>query len=101
MENIKYTINGILPPAFVTLSGQKYLMPGWIPIEDNITFDNINHVNPFKTKDKPKTFKVQGSGKNVYTVTLKGKTLSCDCPAGKFRGNCKHANQIKEKLKIS
>lgn len=98
MENIKYTIKGIIPPAFVTLSGQKYLMPGWIPIEDNITFKNVNHVNPFKANSK--VFTVQGSGQNIYNITLRGNVLSCDCPAGKFRGTCKHINQMKEKLKI-
>lgn len=98
MENIKYTIKDILPPAFVTLGGQKYLMPGWIPVEDSISFDNIFHDNPYKKTSK--IYQVNGSGDNIYNVTLRGTTLFCDCPAGKFRGKCKHINQIKEKLKI-
>lgn len=98
MEHIKYTIKDILPPAFVTLSGQKYLMPGWIPVENDITHKNVIHINPYKKESK--VYKVQGSGKNVYNVTVRGKTLSCDCPGGKFRGSCKHINQIKETYKV-
>jgi hypothetical protein len=97
MEKIKYTIKGTLPPAFVTLSGQKYLLPGWIPVESEITFADVQHINPYRVNTK--IFVVQGSGKNTYNVTLRGKNLSCDCPAGKFRGACKHINQIRETLK--
>jgi hypothetical protein len=98
MENIKYTVKGTLPPAFVTLSGQKYLVPGWIPVEDNITFENVSFINPYKKESK--IFKVQGSGKNIYNVTLSGKNVTCDCPAGKFRGSCKHIEQIKKENNI-
>jgi hypothetical protein len=36
----KYTITHIMPPAFVTLSEQKYLMPGWIPVSNDVTAAN-------------------------------------------------------------
>ena len=38
-----------------------------------------------------KTYKIQGSGKNIYTLTVKGIQKSCSCPGYQFRGKCKHA----------
>ena len=38
-----------------------------------------------------KTYKIQGSGKNIYTLTVKGINKSCSCPGYQFRGKCKHA----------
>ena len=38
-----------------------------------------------------KTYKIQGSGNNIYTLTVKGTNKSCSCPGYQFRGKCKHA----------
>ena len=38
-----------------------------------------------------KTYKIQGSGKNIYTLTVRGINKSCSCPGYQFRGKCKHA----------
>ena len=38
-----------------------------------------------------KTYKIQGSGKNIYTLTVRGIKKSCSCPGYQFRGICKHA----------
>lgn len=32
-----------------------------------------------------------------YRVTLNG-TWKCTCPAGKFKGNCKHIEKVKEEI---
>lgn len=40
--------------------------------------------------DAVKVWQVQGSGKNVYTVTQRGNTKSCTCPGFTFRRACKH-----------
>ena len=95
MKNIKVrTHMGI---GFSTIGGQKYLFPGWIPVEDHISFDDVEVINPY-AHIKTETFKVTGSTGNKYTVTKRGDTISCDCPAGKFRGTCKHAKQIEAEL---
>ena len=75
--------------AFATLSGQKYLFPGWIPVEDHISFDDVEVTNPYANVKK-ETFEVLGSTGNKYIVN----TFNCDCPAGKFRGSCKHSKKI-------
>ena len=83
--------------AFSTIGGQRYLFPGWIPVEDHISFDDVEVINPY-AHIKTETFEVTGSTGNKYTVTKRGDKLSCDCPAGKFRGYCKHIKQIEEQL---
>lgn len=91
----KYTITNIIPPAFVTLGGQKYLMPGWTPVSDDVTFTDITHINPYKTKVEK--FKVNGSAGNTYIITKRNGKLSCSCPASTFRGTCKHITIFQQK----
>jgi len=38
-----------------------------------------------------KTYKIQGSGNNIYTLTVRGNQKSCSCPGYQFRQKCKHA----------
>jgi hypothetical protein len=44
------------------------------------------------------TFSIEGSGKNVYTVTKNKDTWSCNCVAGQFRRACKHVKKAQELL---
>ena len=40
-----------------------------------------------------KTYKIQGSGNNIYTLTVQGtQKKSCSCPGYQFRKQCKHLN---------
>ena len=39
-----------------------------------------------------KTYKIQGSGNNIYTLTIRGSQKSCSCPGYQFRRQCKHLN---------
>lgn len=93
----KYKIIGTLAPGFTTFHGQRYIMPGWIPVDDSITFNDIDYVNPYLKETT--TYIVEGSNGNKYNVTVSGSIIKCDCPAGRFRGKCKHSEQIKTKIK--
>lgn len=86
--------------AFSTIGGQKYLFPGWIPVEDHISFDDVEVINPYRNI-KTEIFKVTGSTGNKYNVTKRGDAISCDCPAGKFRGMCKHIKKIQAELEVA
>lgn len=99
-KKYKYRIEHIFPPSFAIIGGQRYLFPGWIPVEDDVTAADVEHINPYSTI-KTETFEVTGSTGNKYTVTKRGDELSCDCPAGKFRGYCKHSKQIKDSLSLA
>ncbi len=83
--------------AFSTIGGQKYLFPGWIPVEDHISFDDVEVINPYRNV-KVEEYKITGSRGNKYTVTNRNGNFSCDCPAGKFRGACKHSTQVQKDL---
>lgn len=94
----KYKLVHLYPPGFVTINGQKYIVPGWIPVDPDTTFSDVEHINPWKTASE--TFSVKGSTGSNYTVTKRNGTFTCDCPAGKFRGTCKHASMIENQLKL-
>ena len=96
----KYKIESHMGIAFSTIGGQKYLFPGWIPVEDHISFDDVEVINPYRNI-KTEIFKVTGSTGNKYTVTKRGDTIGCDCPAGKFRGMCKHIKKIQAELEMA
>ena len=85
--------------TFATFNNQKYLFPGWIPVEDHISFDDVEVTNPYANRKK-ESFEVTGSTGNKYIVTKNGDQLSCDCPAGKFRGSCKHLIQVQKELSL-
>lgn len=100
MSKKKYKIESHMGIAFSTIGGQKYLFPGWIPVEDHISFDDVEVINPF-SKIKTQEFEVTGSTGNKYIVTKRGNNISCDCPAGKFRGMCKHIKKIQAELEVA
>ena len=38
-----------------------------------------------------KTYKIPGSGNNVYTITIsEGTNITCSCPGFTYRRSCKH-----------
>ena len=96
----KYKLVHLYPPCFTTVNGQRYLCPGWIPVEDNISFDDVEHINPMASI-KTLTYKAIGSRGDTYTITKRGSTFNCDCPGGKFRGSCKHSKKLQEELSIA
>ncbi len=87
----------IMPPCFVTFNGQRYMVPGWTPVEDHITATDVRHINPLDKLTR-KEWEVIGSRGKPYMVRQIGTRFTCTCPAGRFRGTCKHVRQIKESL---
>ena len=85
----------IYGPSFTTINSQKYLLPGWIPVEPHISFNDIEHINPY-ANIKSETYTITGSRGDKYIVTNRNGNFSCDCPAGKFRGYCKHSTQVQK-----
>ena len=37
-----------------------------------------------------KTYKIQGSGNNIYTLSVRGTQKTCSCPGFVYRRKCKH-----------
>jgi hypothetical protein len=92
-----YTHKHFLPPSLIVIGNdKKYIVPGWTPVPMDTDLSDIEHIEP--VIEKPKVYEVTGSKGAVYKVTVAKWGTRCSCPAGKFRGKCKHIEQIKEKI---
>ena len=94
------------------LTGKKYIVctgagSGWIEVdrwygwvELESMWDKITYAaKPIVKSSENKTYKVDGSKGNKYTIVNDGGIWTCSCPAHGFgRGkDCKHILQIKNK----
>ena len=61
--------------------------------------DDVEHINPY-ANIKSETYTITGSRGDKYTVTNRNGNFSCNCPAGKFRGYCKHSTQVQKELSL-
>jgi len=89
-----------------TLSG-TYVCPGWHPVPDGTTRDQIRFeeaVNVPKKEALPvspkREWQVDGSRAGVtYTISDSNGSWNCSCPAKSFqRGDCKHIKAKKAEL---
>jgi len=97
--------------AIVRVIDKSYVCPGWHPVpngttRDQIEFDmskqplklvNTAEVMPGLEKSQDVTHSVTSSnGKTQYSVELRRGSWSCTCPAANFRrGDCKHIKMFK------
>jgi hypothetical protein len=94
--------------GLVTTLNGLYICPGWIPVDEGTTRDDIEfsdditvnkNKQPLKSPEiaqKDLEFKVPSSnGKSEYLVTFKRGQWNCNCPASSFRrGHCKHIKAL-------
>jgi len=89
----------------VVIRGRKGIGP------DQIGLTTDDHLFPMRVIDldrivgmedslpapnsKVKTYSIQGSKGNSYTVVQDRSSWSCDCPGYMFRRSCKHVDQFK------
>lgn len=92
-----------------TISG-TYVCPGWHPVAEGTTRDQIKFeeaVNVPKKETRPespkKEWHVNGSKAGVtYTVSDINGSWNCTCPSKSFhRGDCKHIKAKKAELLIT
>jgi hypothetical protein len=88
-------------------TGQLYGMPGWVPVPEGTTIDQLILVQPEHIKraeEEPailiKEFKATRSD-DIWQVFKKGKEYSCTCTGFTYRRNfqgnnrsCKHIKQV-------
>ena len=94
----KYTIESLLPPTiFISpTDGKKYLVPMWIEVHPDTTYDDVKHVRP---KQKKVIEHIDGSmGKYKTTYNPNKDTYKCTCMGfWRSKGNCKHVKALREK----
>lgn len=96
----KYEIEYHLPPTLFTspTDGKKYLIPMWIEVHPDTTYDDVKWIKP---KQKKIIEHIEGSmGKYKTTYDPNKKTYKCTCMGfWRSKGNCKHVQALKEKNK--
>jgi hypothetical protein len=71
-------------PSRLDKRGRKF-----IEVKKNPWGFNLK-IRSAEEKPAGKTWEVQGSKGNTYTVSLLDGRWSCTCPGATFRGSCKH-----------
>jgi hypothetical protein len=51
------------------------------------------------TQIDSRTWSTTGNSGKVYTLNMLASSLHCNCPAGKHRKNCSHAEQLAQFFK--
>ena len=79
------TVNGAAPAS------------AYPEVAEGTTMDMIHWTAPAPKAVKPsavKTYTVEGSRGQTYTVTVAGARVTCTCPGYTFRRSCKHTKQV-------
>jgi len=89
-----------MSPFLIVKDDVKYMLPGWIKVHKNTTFDDIDIIRKKEEKVEIIEHKFKSSSSNKeYVVRQVGEKLSCSCPGfwrskDKERG-CKHIQSLK------
>jgi hypothetical protein len=92
------------PMLYTDMSGQKWAVSGqhWIEVPDTLTLDRVDEYMVVDQRFTPaqspdvRTYEVQGSTGNTYTVTQDGDTWTCTCPGFGWRRKCRHIAEVKD-----
>ena len=97
----KYEIEGPYHPGLHTASdGKKYIIPKWIEVHPETTYEDIIWIQP---KQKKVIEHIDGSmGKYKTTYNPNKNTYKCTCMGfWRSKGNCKHVKALKEKSLVT
>ena len=87
----KYTMGKNIPPEISDVESIPYIRDLREWANQRVSEDLELRKNPLPLPPI-KTYKIQGSGNNIYTLTVQGTQKSCSCPGYQFRKQCKHLN---------
>ena len=97
-------ISVAMPPIlFTSHTGTRYAVAGshWVEVPDTLTLDEVGKYMIVEQRETPavsrevRSYEVQGSKGNTYTVTDNGGTWTCTCPGFGWRRKCKHVEAQK------
>ena len=91
------------PMLYTDMSGQKWAVSGqhWIEVPDTLTLDRVGEYMVVDQRFTPaqspdvRTYEVQGSTGNTYTVTQDGDKWTCTCAGFGWRRKCRHITEVK------
>jgi hypothetical protein len=91
------------PMLYTDMSGQKWAVSGehWIEVPDTLTLGEVGKYMIVEHTEIPaqtgvvRSWQVQGSKGNTYTVSDNGGTWTCSCPGFGWRRKCKHVEAQK------
>jgi hypothetical protein len=91
-------IKSLTPPILVHCPNQTYVMPGWIPVDNDFDLSTVKWEKESYTNNEKK-YEIKGSKGGTYIVTYNKKNgmTRCTCPGAKFRGTCKHIKEVMNK----
>jgi hypothetical protein len=93
----KYEVEGSFHPGLLQLDdGKKYIIPKWIEVHPETTYDDIIWIQP---KQKKIIEHIEGSvGTYKTTYDPNKDKYKCTCMGfWRSKGNCKHVRALKEK----
>ena len=93
----KYEVEGSFHPGLLQLDdGKKYIIPKWIEVHPETTYDDIIWVQPKQKKIIEQNVGSVGTYKTVYDPNK--NTYKCTCMGfWRSKGNCKHVIALREK----
>ena len=93
----KYEVEGSFHPGLLQLDdGKKYIIPKWIEVHPETTYDDIIWIQPKQKKIIEQNVGSVGTYKTVYDPNK--NTYKCSCMGfWKSKGNCKHVKALREK----
>jgi hypothetical protein len=93
----KYEVEGSFHPGLIQLDdGKKYIIPKWIEVHPETTYDDIIWIQPKQKKIIEQNVGSVGTYKTVYDPNK--NTYKCSCMGfWKSKGNCKHVKALREK----
>jgi len=91
------------PMLYTDQQGQKWAASGHhrVMVPDDLTIDRVSDYMVVAERETPavsrdvRSYEVQGSKGNTYTVTDNGGTWTCTCPGFGWRRKCKHVEAQK------
>jgi len=103
LEDRAAPVEVVWPPILANMPSGRYAISGttWIRVPDDTTREDLPRYMVVEQRETPvvsrdvRSYEVQGSKGDTYTVTDNGGTWTCTCPGFGWRRKCKHVEAQK------
>ena len=108
---MRFTYNHFISPSLYIshINGQKYIVPGFIPVPAETVIEDVDWVNRYETppnkklpiaKTKEWYFPSSSTPGTMYTVSIVNNKITCNCPGAWSAKDkkCKHMKSVEKEL---